>query len=55
LMSRLRRKLGETQSGPLFRTIRNGGYQFTVPVKAGIPDGAASIAALIGNGNVRSL
>ncbi|AXA44149.1 response regulator [Rhizobium leguminosarum] len=55
LMSRLRRKLGQTQSGPLFRTIRNGGYQFTVPVKAGISDGAASIAALTDNGNVRSL
>ncbi|PDS80385.1 response regulator [Rhizobium sp. L18] len=55
LMSRLRRKLGQTQSGPLFRTIRNGGYQFTVPVKAGMSDGAATIAALTGNHNVASI
>lgn len=32
LMSRLRRKLGETEAGPLFRTVRNGGYQLAVPV-----------------------
>jgi two-component system, OmpR family, response regulator len=32
LMSRLRRKLGETQERPIFRTIRNGGYQLVVPV-----------------------
>jgi two-component system OmpR family response regulator len=52
LMSRLRRKLGQTQSGSLFRTIRNGDYQFA-PVKSGIPDGTATIAALTGNGNIR--
>lgn len=33
LMSRLRRKLGETSAGPLFKTVRNGGYQLTVPVR----------------------
>lgn len=32
LMSRLRRKLGESEAGPLFKTVRNGGYQLTVPV-----------------------
>lgn len=32
LMSRLRRKLGETSEMPIFRTIRNGGYQLVVPV-----------------------
>lgn len=32
LMSRLRRKLGETDEKPLFRTIRNSGYQLVVPV-----------------------
>jgi two-component system OmpR family response regulator len=32
LMSRLRRKLGETAEAPIFRTIRNGGYQLVVPV-----------------------
>jgi two-component system OmpR family response regulator len=55
LMSRLRRKLGQTQSGPLFRTIRNGGYQFTAPIKSGIPDGIATIGALTANGNVSSI
>jgi len=34
LMSRLRRKLGETVEDPIFRTIRNGGYQLVVPVTA---------------------
>ena len=34
LMSRLRRKLGETAGDPIFRTIRNGGYQLVVPVMA---------------------
>ncbi|WFR95571.1 response regulator [Rhizobium tumorigenes] len=34
LMSRLRRKLGETPEIPIFRTIRNGGYQLVVPVTA---------------------
>lgn len=34
LMSRLRRKLGETPDNPLFRTVRNGGYQLVVPVTA---------------------
>lgn len=33
LMSRLRRKLGESDTGLIFKTIRNGGYQLTVPVK----------------------
>jgi two-component system, OmpR family, response regulator len=33
LMSRLRRKLGDCEAQPLFKTIRNGGYQLTVPVK----------------------
>lgn len=33
LMSRLRRKLGANETCPLFKTIRNGGYQLTVPVK----------------------
>ncbi|MBZ8134518.1 response regulator [Afifella sp. IM 167] len=34
LMSRIRRKLGERAEGTLFRTVRNGGYQITVPVTA---------------------
>jgi two-component system OmpR family response regulator len=34
LMSRLRRKLGETAQTPIFRTVRNGGYQLVVPVTA---------------------
>ncbi|WP_138473429.1 response regulator [Poseidonocella sp. HB161398] len=36
LMSRLRRKLGEAADGgaPLFKTVRNGGYQLVVPVEA---------------------
>lgn len=38
LMSRLRRKLGETAEAPLFRTVRNGGYQLVVPVTAGRSD-----------------
>lgn len=33
LMSRLRRKLGETTSEPVFKTVRNGGYQLVVPVR----------------------
>lgn len=33
LMSRLRRKLGESDGNPVFKTVRNGGYQLTVPVK----------------------
>ena len=33
LVSRLRRKLGEHCGGPLFRTVRNGGYQLAVPVE----------------------
>ncbi|MBA8880102.1 response regulator [Phyllobacterium myrsinacearum] len=32
LMSRLRKKLGDSEDRPLFKTIRNGGYQLTVPV-----------------------
>lgn len=54
LVSRLRRKLGQTEAGPLFRTIRNGGYQLTVPVKAGIPDGGASVTALAASGKAHS-
>ncbi|SEL01562.1 two-component system, OmpR family, response regulator [Xaviernesmea oryzae] len=34
LMSRLRRKLGDTDAGPVFKTVRNGGYQMTLPVRA---------------------
>ena len=34
LMSRLRRKLGDSSSEPLFKTVRNGGYQLAVPVEA---------------------
>lgn len=33
LMSRLRRKLGEQYDGPIFKTVRNSGYQLTVAVK----------------------
>ena len=33
LISRLRRKLGETSEMPLLRTQRNGGYQFVVRVE----------------------
>lgn len=33
LMSRLRRKLGETAEAPLFKTVRNGGYQLTARVE----------------------
>jgi len=33
LMSRLRRKLGENDAAPIFKTVRNGGYQFTAQVK----------------------
>lgn len=32
LMSRLRRKIGETPGEPVFKTVRNGGYQLVVPV-----------------------
>lgn len=32
LMSRLRRKLGDTPHKSLFKTVRNGGYQLVVPV-----------------------
>ena len=34
LMSRLRRKLGDNDIGTIFKTVRNGGYQLTVPVQA---------------------
>lgn len=34
LMSRLRRKLGEKLDAPAFKTVRNGGYQLTLPVAA---------------------
>lgn len=33
LMSRLRRKLGEKFDEPMFKTVRNGGYQLVVPVE----------------------
>lgn len=33
LMSRIRRKLGERTEATLFKTVRNGGYQLTVPVE----------------------
>lgn len=33
LMSRLRRKLDEDDAHPIFKTVRNGGYQLTVPVR----------------------
>ncbi|KJS10790.1 MAG: transcriptional regulator [Hoeflea sp. BRH_c9] len=33
LMSRLRRKLGENDAEPIFRTVRNSGYQLTMPVR----------------------
>ena len=32
LISRLRRKLGDRASSPLFKTVRNGGYQFAARV-----------------------
>ncbi len=34
LMSRLRRKFADTGDGPLFKTVRNGGYQLTARVEA---------------------
>lgn len=33
LMSRIRKKLGERTEATLFKTVRNGGYQLTVPVE----------------------
>lgn len=36
LMSRLRRKLGDKLDEPLFRTVRNGGYQLAVTVEVQI-------------------
>jgi two-component system, OmpR family, response regulator len=33
LMSRIRKKLGATTDLTLFKTVRNGGYQLTVPVE----------------------
>lgn len=33
LMSRIRKKLGEKTEATLFKTVRNGGYQLTVPVE----------------------
>lgn len=33
LMSRLRRKIGDKLDEPLFRTVRNGGYQLVIPVE----------------------
>ncbi len=35
LMSRLRRKLGAATDEPLFKTVRNGGYQLVAKVEAG--------------------
>ena len=35
LMSRIRRKLGEPAEGPLFKTVRNAGYQLAVRVESG--------------------
>jgi two-component system OmpR family response regulator len=35
-MSRLRRKLDDSQAGDIFKTVRNGGYQLTVPVKTSV-------------------
>jgi two-component system OmpR family response regulator len=32
-MSRLRRKFAETGEEPLFKTVRNGGYQLTIRVE----------------------
>ncbi|TPM34372.1 response regulator [Mesorhizobium sp. B2-3-5] len=34
LMSRLRRKFADIGDGPLFKTVRNGGYQLTARVEA---------------------
>lgn len=34
LMSRLRRKLSEAGAAQLFKTVRNGGYQFTAKVRS---------------------
>lgn len=34
LMSRLRRKLEDSETAPIFKTVRNGGYQLVVPVQA---------------------
>jgi DNA-binding winged helix-turn-helix (wHTH) protein len=39
LVSRLRRKLGDGASAPLFKTVRNGGYQLAARVD--FQDGAA--------------
>jgi len=39
LVSRLRRKLGDGASSPLFKTVRNGGYQMAARVD--LQDGAA--------------
>lgn len=36
LMSRLRRKLDDKQAGDIFKTVRNGGYQLTVPVRTSV-------------------
>ncbi|MBA8839044.1 response regulator [Ochrobactrum sp. RH2CCR150] len=36
LMSRLRRKLDDSQAGDVFKTVRNGGYQLTIPVKTSV-------------------
>ncbi|MCK0207784.1 response regulator [Starkeya koreensis] len=37
LVSRLRRKLGDAGSFQMFKTLRNGGYQFAVEVETGEP------------------
>ncbi|TRW99377.1 response regulator [Paracoccus sp. M683] len=36
LMSRLRRKLGDKTDVPVFKTVRNGGYQLVLPVTASV-------------------
>ncbi|MAM41110.1 response regulator transcription factor [uncultured Paracoccus sp.] len=39
LMSRLRRKLGDKTGESLFKTVRNGGYQLSVPVETQVVAG----------------
>lgn len=34
MMSKLRRKLSEGEAGAIFKTVRNGGYQLTLPVSS---------------------
>jgi two-component system phosphate regulon response regulator OmpR len=37
LVSRLRRKLAESGAAPLFKTVRNGGYQLAAKVETQDP------------------